>query len=150
LDVLEEEVGEVASGWLFAAFASGFPDLGEFGGAEFLFRGEESVFGVEDGLFDGGEGFGGLEEGWEWSCFGEVEGGDLEAVEEEAGAAGVDAVERDAAEDDADGGLDGGTVFRIGQDEGGVGGFGFGLEVAALRQFRNGNGRAAGVVVEAK
>jgi hypothetical protein len=35
--------------------------------------------------------------------FGEVEAGDLEAVEEEAGAAGVDVVGRDAAENFADG-----------------------------------------------
>jgi hypothetical protein len=37
----------------------------------------------------------------------EVEAGDLEAVEEEAGAAGVDVVGGDAAEDFADGALDG-------------------------------------------
>jgi hypothetical protein len=52
--------------------------------------------------------------------FGEVEAGDLEAVEEEAGAAGVDVVGGDAAEDLADGGLDGGAVFREGQVEGGA------------------------------
>ena len=40
--------------------------------------------------------------------FGEVEAGDLEAVEEEAGAAGVDVVGGDALEDLADGVLDGG------------------------------------------
>jgi hypothetical protein len=43
--------------------------------------------------------------------FGEVEAGDLEAVEEEAGAAGVDVVGCDALKDFADGGLDCGTVF---------------------------------------
>jgi hypothetical protein len=43
--------------------------------------------------------------------FGEVEASDLEAVEEEAGAAGVDVVGGDALEDFADGGLDGGAVF---------------------------------------
>jgi hypothetical protein len=43
--------------------------------------------------------------------FGEVEAGDLEAVEEEAGAAGVDVVSGDALENLADGGLDGGAVF---------------------------------------
>jgi len=43
--------------------------------------------------------------------FGEVEAGDLESVEEEAGAAGVDVVGGDALEDFADGGLDGGAVF---------------------------------------
>ena len=39
--------------------------------------------------------------------FGEVEAGDLEAVEEEAGSAGVDVVGGDALEDLADGVLDG-------------------------------------------
>ena len=43
--------------------------------------------------------------------FGEVETGDLEAVEEEAGAAWVDVVGGDALEDFSDGGLDGGAVF---------------------------------------
>src|ERR1700730_17294896 len=47
--------------------------------------------------------------GWR---FGEVEAGDLEAVEEEAGAAGVDVVGGDALEDLADGVLDGRMVFR--------------------------------------
>jgi len=50
--------------------------------------------------------------------FGEVEAGDLKAIEEEAGAARVDAVGGDAAEDLADGGLDGRAVFRQGQVEG--------------------------------
>ncbi|HWW98838.1 MAG TPA: hypothetical protein VNY74_14130 [Edaphobacter sp.] len=52
--------------------------------------------------------------------FGEVEAGDLEAVEEEAGAAGVDVVGGDALQDLADGGLDGGAVFGQGQVEGGA------------------------------
>ena len=43
--------------------------------------------------------------------FGEVEAGDLEAVEEETGAAGVDVVGGDALEDLADGVLNGRTVF---------------------------------------
>ncbi len=46
--------------------------------------------------------------------FGEVEAGDLEAVEEEAGATGVDVVGGDALEDLADGVLDGGSVFGEG------------------------------------
>ena len=49
--------------------------------------------------------------------FGEVEAGDLEAVEEEAGAAGVDVVGGDAAEDFADGGLEGGAVVGVGDGE---------------------------------
>jgi hypothetical protein len=52
--------------------------------------------------------------------FGEVEAGDLEAVEEQAGAAGVDVVGGDAAEDFSDGVLDGGPVFGQGQVEGGA------------------------------
>ena len=40
--------------------------------------------------------------------FGQVEAGDLEAVEEEASAAGIDVVGCDAAEDFDDGGLEGG------------------------------------------
>jgi hypothetical protein len=39
--------------------------------------------------------------------FGEVEAGDLEAVEEEAGAAGIDVVGGDALKDLANGVLDG-------------------------------------------
>ena len=42
---------------------------------------------------------------------GQVQAGDLQAVEEEAGALGVDLVGGDAAEDFADGELDGGAVF---------------------------------------
>jgi hypothetical protein len=41
----------------------------------------------------------------------EVETGDLEAVEEQAGAAGVNVVGGDALEDFSDGGLDAGAVF---------------------------------------
>jgi hypothetical protein len=52
--------------------------------------------------------------------FWEVEAGDLETVEEEAGAPGIDFVGGDALEDFADGGLDGGTVFRQRQGEGGA------------------------------
>jgi hypothetical protein len=54
--------------------------------------------------------------------FGEVEAGDLESVEEEAGAAGVDVVGGDALQDLADGVLDGGAVFGERELEGGVAG----------------------------
>jgi hypothetical protein len=54
--------------------------------------------------------------------FGEVEAGDLESVEEEAGAARVDLVGGDALQDLADGVLDGGTVFWERQVEGGAAG----------------------------
>jgi hypothetical protein len=50
---------------------------------------------------------------------GKVGAGDLEAVEEQTGALGVDFIAGDAAEDLADGRLDRGTVFGVGQVEGG-------------------------------
>jgi hypothetical protein len=73
--------------------------------------------------------------------FGEVKAGDLEAVEEQAGAAGVDVVGGDALEDFADGLLDGGTVFRQGKVEGGA---------AATTLLRIGDGFSGGVVVVAE
>ncbi len=73
--------------------------------------------------------------------FGEVEAGDLEAVEEEAGAAGVDVVGCDALKDFADGGLDCGTVFGQREVEGGA---------AAAALARVGDGPAGGVVVVAE
>ena len=59
--------------------------------------------GVGDDLFDG---FRLLGDG-----FGEVERGDLQAVEEQAGALGVKTAVGDALEDEADGGLDGAAVL---------------------------------------
>jgi hypothetical protein len=52
--------------------------------------------------------------------FAEVEAGNLEAVEEEAGAAWVDVVGGDALQDLADGGLDGGAVFGEMEVKGGA------------------------------
>jgi hypothetical protein len=52
--------------------------------------------------------------------FGKVEAGYLEAVEEEAGSAGVDVVGGDALQDFSDGMLDGGSVFGQGEIEGGA------------------------------
>ena len=67
---------------------------------------EDAEGGVDGDLFYGlGFGFG------EGLWFGEVEAGDLKAVEEEAGAARIDVVGGDALQDLADGGLDGGAVF---------------------------------------
>ncbi len=87
-------------------------------------------------LFDdfGGFGFRGFEE---------VEAGDLEAVEEEAGAAGVDVVGGDAAENFADGKLNAGTIVGIGKRkvEGGA---------AAAALLRAGDGFSGGVVVVAE
>jgi hypothetical protein len=102
-----------------------------FVGVELGGRGDEAVLGVVDDL---GDGLGGLIAG---VGFGEVEAGDLEAVEEQAGAAGVDLVGGDAAEDFADGLLDGRAVFGVGEGEAGL---------AALARGRVLDG-AAGVVV---
>jgi hypothetical protein len=73
--------------------------------------------------------------------FGKVEAGDLEAVEEQAGAAGVDVVGGDAAENFADGVLDGGAVFGKRKVEGGA---------AASALLRVGDGFSGGVVVVAE
>jgi hypothetical protein len=91
-------------------------DLGEAAaaiwvGVEFCGWGEGAVGGVEGDLFYGlwgglrwGLGFGG-------GVFGEVGAGDLEGVEEQAGAAGIEVVGGEALDDLADGVLDGGAVF---------------------------------------
>ncbi len=85
------------------------------GVADFEARGHGAVGGIGDDLFDYGFRGVGSEAG-----LGEVEGGDLEAVEEEAGAFWVDVVGGDAAEDFADGDLDGSAVFGEGEVEGGL------------------------------
>jgi hypothetical protein len=64
---------------------------------------------VEDDLVDGFDGGG--------SGFGQVEAGDLERVEEQAGAFGVEHACGDALGDEGDGGLDGAAVFERGQVE---------------------------------
>ena len=71
----------------------------------------------------------------------EVGAGDLEAVEEECGSAGVEVVGGDAGEDFADGELDGGAVFGRGEFEGGG---------AGAAGFEVGDGSAGGVVVVAE
>ena len=65
----------------------------------------------------------------------------METVEEEAGAAGVDLVAGDAAEDFADGELDGGAVFGHGEVEVGL----VGLALAWVL-----HGASGGVVVVAE
>lgn len=102
----------------------------------------------------GGGGVGdGVELGWEGfvgGCFvvglgfgfcrdsaaaGDVDGGDLEAEEDESGAAGVDVVEGDRGEDLAEGGLDVGAGARLGDGEAsaaGVAGLGIGRGFARL------------------
>jgi hypothetical protein len=103
-------------------FEEGLDDALVFGFAEFGAGGERAVDGVGDDLFDQiGFGFAaGLAGGRGFA--GEVEAGDLEAVEEQAGTFGVDLVAGDALEDLADGGLDGAAVFGEGQVEVGVAG----------------------------
>jgi hypothetical protein len=72
---------------------------------------------------------------------GQVATGDLEAIEKEAGAFGVDLVAGDALEDLTDGELDGGAVVREGDVEAGA---------AALALLRVFDGTACGVVVVAE
>jgi hypothetical protein len=55
-----------------------------------------------------------------WLRFGQVEAGDLEAIEEEACSAGVDVVGGYALQDFSDGVLDGGAVFGQWEGEGGA------------------------------
>ncbi len=102
VEVFDEQVCER----LFFRWVDDFRDGGE--GAE---------NGVGDDVFDELAGVGqvgGL-------LAGEVERGDLESVEEQAGAAVVDLAGGDAAEDLGDGKLDGGAVLGGGELEVGVG-----------------------------
>jgi hypothetical protein len=118
-----------------------------FGFGDFGAWGEDAEGGVGsdlfDGLFFGGfvgvatGGFGG--EFW----FGEIDAGDLEAVEEEAGTAGVDVVGGDATEDMSDGGLDAGAIVGVGQGQ-----FEGGAAAATLAWVFD--GLAGGVVVVAE
>jgi len=92
--------------------------------------------GVDDDLFDGiGVSCGLFGDG------GQVEAGDLEAVEEQAGALGVDLVAGDAEQDLADGALDGGAVLGQGDVE-------VGLAAATVAGVLD--GAAGGVVVVAE
>jgi len=109
------------------------------GFGDFDARGEDAEAGVGGDLFYDlvcGFGFGGGFGGG--LGLGQVEAGDLEAVEEEAGAARVDDVGGDALEDLTDGGLDGGAVLWQGQVEGGA---------AAAALFWVGDGFSGRVVV---
>jgi hypothetical protein len=76
------------------------------------------VEGVKFDLFDLGD-FGGF--GLGAGLSGEVDGGDAQGAEEQAGALVIELVEGDAVGDFEDGALDGGAVFEAGQIEGGVG-----------------------------
>ncbi len=89
--------------------------FGDLGFADFDAGGEGAELRVDDDLFDGiGVSCGLFGDG------GQVEAGDLEAVEEEAGALGVDLVAGDAEQDLADGALDGGAVLGQGDVEVGL------------------------------
>ena len=104
--------GEVAFEFFEHELGGAFGLVGVFGFVEFGLGGEGAEGGVVVDLVDGLAGLGlGL-------VFGQVEAGDLETVEQEAGAAGVDFVEGDALQDFADGVLDGGAVFGVGEGEG--------------------------------
>ncbi len=111
------------------------------GGLELGGGGDEAVGGIVDYVLDGG--FGGVAGRGDGQGARQVGGGDLEAVEDEAGAARVELVGGEAAEDFAEGGLDGGAVFGEREVEGSAGSGGGG---ALLR----GRGLAGGVVVEAE
>jgi len=102
---------------------------------------------VELDFVDRFEGFGGR--------FGQVAGGDLHGVEQQAGAFGVEHAVGDALGDDRNGGLDGGTVFERREVEGGelVAEFGLeragfvGAEVVVTEVFRAQGFAAAAVAV---
>jgi hypothetical protein len=89
------------------AFA--FCGFGEFG-----WWGEDAECGVDGDLFYGLYGFAFVGSSGRGLGFSEVEACDLEAVEEEAGAAWVDFVGGDALQDFADGNLNAGTIVGIG------------------------------------
>jgi hypothetical protein len=127
--------------WAFCQQAFDEAGDGAFGsgGAYFGAWGEGAQLGVGGDLFDDFDGVGfGVAVG---GGFGEVEAGDLEAIEEEAGAAGIDVVRGDTAENFADGLLDGGTVFGEGKVEGGA---------AASALLGVGDGFSGGVMVVAE
>ncbi len=109
--------------------------MGGVGVGEFEGRGYGAVSGVGDDLFDDGALL--LTAGLCGFVGREVEGGDLEAVEHEAGSARVDGVGGDAAEDLADGELDGSAVFGQGEVE---------FCLAGATGARVGDGLAGGVM----
>ena len=117
-------------------FDEGFGEALLLGGLmDFGLRCEGAEFGVGGDFFDGGGVAG------RFCGAGEVEAGDLESVEEESGAFGVDFVAGDAAEDFADGDLDGAAIFRDFEVE-------FGLSGSPGSQVLYGS--AGGVVVVAE
>ena len=107
------------AGFVFAVcggevFEEEFEGALRFVGVELGGRGEEAVLGVVDHL---GDKLGGL---FARVGFGKVEAGDLEAIEEKTGAARVDFVGGDAAENLADGLLDRAAVLGVREGEAGL------------------------------
>ena len=102
--------------------------------------GEGAVGFVVDDFVDG---FGGAFGGGLPRGFGQAGEGDLKAVEEQARALGVDVLPGDAGEDFSESELDRGSVFEVGESEGG-------LVAAAGFEFSLGDGAAGGVVVVAE
>ncbi len=76
---------------------------------------------------------------WGRGEFGEVEAGDLEAVEDDAAATSVEVVGGDALHDDVDRLLDSGAVYRQRDFEGGA-------AAAAVVSYRGWDGSAGGMV----
>ncbi len=136
-----EDVGVFFFGWLWSYEFEESSYDGEFFWLDFAGWCECSEGGVGGGFFDELWFFCVVVAAFFGDGFGEVEGGDLEAVEEQAGSSGVDFVGGDALEDFSDGGLDGGAVFGQGEGEG-VGAAASGLWVY--------DGFARGVVVVAE
>ena len=116
--------GFFRGGVVSEVFEEDADDALAFGFAEFRAGGERAVERVGDDFFDEvGFGFAAGMTGRGFA--GEVEAGDLEAVEEQAGTFGIELVAGDALEDLADGGLDGAAVLGQGQVEVGVAGAAF-------------------------
>ena len=114
-----------------------------FAGSELGGKREEAVRRVVGDLGDG------LCELFAWVGPGQIAAGDLEAVEEQAGPAGVDLVGGDSAKDLADGELDAGAIGEVagvGKDEVGVGA-GLGGGVAKTDGAVAGLGGTAGLVL---
>ncbi len=96
--------------------------------------------GVDGDFFDGVEGL------CFWLVLGQIEAGDLETVEEQAGAAGIEVVGGDALENFGDGELNAGAVCEIGRAGEGEAS----AAAAAGLEFGGLDGAARGVVVVAE
>lgn len=137
-----------AGGWFdVEVLGEGFEESGEAGAGDAVELGWEGFFGGWGFFRLWGLGFGNWFGRWLgfWGLLralaaGDVEGGDLEAVEDESGAARVDVVEGDGGEDLAEGVLDVGAGAWFGDGEG---------VAAGVAGLRVGRGFAGLVVVVA-